>query len=549
MPRAGEATAPPCCNPNEMRVRREVGAISTPTAIQGKRVIINGVVASIAVPVADRPAAAAVGGAAARTDAPAADKVGGVLVDTVVAPVVAPVGQNPSAAAVGGAAVNTNVAALDDGGGVASSASSSGVRAIVPLPTVRKLRLHMDSCPSTNKSQFFYGGLGLLIATELIDCAMVHYMVVGHTKFGPDLVARQIAGRYNKSDCFNNGQLVELMRPYATAGSYDGNQLQTWKEGTKDLFSVVTHIMSYRCFLLVADDGKLNLGTPAVPPASFEPFPDSGPLCHHDVLMHQCDQAAYRGLKHKVLPELRTRCYQGVGQCAVPQRCRAEAPSMLLPAQVGRCRNVRLFTRRSTSDVYWREQVGWMKSHTVDHVSAALDAIKPYSEDPRLRKDAYGAKAKSIREQYFKYVPREFVPDRYEVPEDGQTDTAMRLWKQSSLKLAMGASQAASSPSPSAADTQASRNLSTDQSGSTPAVGAPAKKARWSRSVHAKLLERVLQAPPFNGTLPKKKEDWEELVKMMPVSEVGSEWDVPTLRRHAKALTKEGTVTAVASGQ
>ena len=36
-------------------------------------------------------------------------------------------------------------------------ASDTG-RSSVPLPLVRKLRLHMDSCPGTNKSQFFNGG-------------------------------------------------------------------------------------------------------------------------------------------------------------------------------------------------------------------------------------------------------------------------------------------------------------------------------------------------------------------------------------------------------
>lgn len=89
-------------------------------------------------------------------------------------------------------------------------------RLVTPLPLVGKLRMHMDSCPGTNKSQYFYGGLGLMLAAGLLHFAMVVYMVVGHTKFGPDLVARQIDPRrpaQGRQDgppvwgCIRNGSL------------------------------------------------------------------------------------------------------------------------------------------------------------------------------------------------------------------------------------------------------------------------------------------------------------------------------------------------------
>lgn len=111
----------------------------------------------------------------------------------------------------------------------------------------------MDSCPSTNKFQFLNGGIGLMLASGLLDCAMVVYMVVGHTRFGPDLVARQIAGCYNVEDVFNHRQLVNLIRPYATAGAYDDTLLQTWKRGKQALFMLIVHIMPYKCFLLLAE--------------------------------------------------------------------------------------------------------------------------------------------------------------------------------------------------------------------------------------------------------------------------------------------------------
>lgn len=142
------------------------------------------------------------------------------------------------------AQVNRGLTDAGDTPGDAEASTPFGsldARRCVPVPVVRKLRMHMDSCPSTNKSQFFYGGIGLMLASGLLDCAMVVYMVVGHTKFGPDLVARQISGRYNTEEAFNHRQLVNIIRPYATAGAYDDTLLQTWKRHAGSLHADWTY--------------------------------------------------------------------------------------------------------------------------------------------------------------------------------------------------------------------------------------------------------------------------------------------------------------------
>lgn len=249
-------------------------------------------------------------------------------------------------------------------------------RFVVPLPFVRKLRMHMDSCPGTNKSQFFFGGLGLMLSVGLLDCAMVVFMVVGHTKFGPDLVARQIAGSYNQADAFNHGQLVRLMTPYSTAGFYGDEVLHTWKAGTEKLFSSINHIMSYRGFLLLADDGKVELGSPETPDVNkFEPFEDTGPLYKDAKLMLECDRAACRSLKEDVFPSLRKKKYHGVDRAAVTDKCQDSKGALLLPDSVLECRKVRLFTRRHADDRYWREQMNWMKDASVNAVNVALASV------------------------------------------------------------------------------------------------------------------------------------------------------------------------------
>lgn len=375
-----------------------------------------------------------------------------------------------------------------------------------------------------------------MLAVDLLDCAMVLYMVAGHTKFGPDLVARQVAGSFNKSYCLNHGQLVALMRPYTSAGAYDGKILHTWKNGTQLLFSPINRIMSYRNFLLLADDGGINLTAVDKLLDGFEPFDDTGPVYLDEDLQRECKHAAYRGLRRKVLPELRAYMYNGVSQASVPERCGMEKDANLLPARVGSCRKVRLFTRRTTADVAWREQLGWMKRSELEQVNAALAGVTPYGEQPELLNAAYGAKAKSIQEQYAKYVPREFVPDRYRVP--GTTYIgSKRVRRQSEITTSGAVDRDGDAAVQSAATTKQSQSARPSAAESTRAITV--KKVRWSKGVHARLLTQALLAPPFCGVVPKNRETWEALVAEMPTPSAGEEWDVSTLKRHSKEIAQQ----------
>lgn len=415
---------------------------------------------------------------------------------------------------------------------------SAGCRSIVSLPLVRKLRMHMDSCPGTNKSQVFYGGLGLVLATELLDCAMVLYMVVGHTKFSPDMVARQIAGKLNKSDYFNLGQLLSLMRPYATAGAYDHNLLHTWKAGAQDLFEPITHIMSYRNFLLLADDGHVNLAAVAQPPDGFEPFADRGPIFAHEDLMQESNLLDFRALKGKFLPEVRAHSYSGVGQAAVPKHSAVNDSTMLLPSQVARCRKVHIFARRSTADTCWQEHVGWMKSSDLTRVNAALASIQPYRDHPETREVPYGAKAKSIEEQNAKYVPREFVPDSYNVPMNGYTGVA-KACHLTEITSASGWRNPGTLPGPSTEGTKKSATNASVAAVEIEATRGTLKRARWSSVAHKHLLVKLLVGDPFFGQLPSSQADWDGVAARMPAPKPGEAWDVSTIKRHAKALATE----------
>lgn len=278
-----------------------------------------------------------------------------------------------------------------------------------------------------------------MLSEGLLDCAMVVFMVVGHTKFGPDLVARQMAGIYSREDAFNHGQLVRMMTPYATAGAYDDELFNTWKAGSQKLFSPITHIMSYRCFLLLEDDGQVRLGEPVgTPHKDMEPYADLGPLYTDAALMREFERAARRSLTDDVLPSLRTNTYHGVGRSSVVSQCQNPQGAMLLPAEVTSCRKARLFTRRRAEDPLWREQVAWMQNSSLLAVNDALAAVKPYKDDPAAGKEPYDAKAKSIMEMYAKYVPLEYAPARFDVPRTGDLrQTHLNV----SAGVAAGASQ------------------------------------------------------------------------------------------------------------
>lgn len=75
-----------------------------------------------------------------------------------------------------------------------------------------------------------------------------------------------------------------------------------------------------------------------------------------------------------------------------------------------------------------------MKGSSLQAVNAALPAVQPYLMHSELRKEAYGAKAKGLSEQYANYVPPEAVPDRYDLPGGGHTWRLSRNVRQTSLR-------------------------------------------------------------------------------------------------------------------
>lgn len=125
----------------------------------------------------------------------------------------------------------------------------------------------------------------------------------------------------------------------ATCVAYNEEHLRTWKEASKDLFSDVPNITSYRYFMLVgADDyfsGDLGCGVEkaAAEAPGTEDFPSSG-RCYSEMdVVNARNKLAKRSLV-EVLKQLRAGTYRGVGSGNPRYGGRKELLQLERPAQV-----------------------------------------------------------------------------------------------------------------------------------------------------------------------------------------------------------------------
>ena len=305
-------------------------------------------------------------------------------------------------------------------------ASSSSI-----LPFVRELREFLDGCPSTQKSQYYFGAVAALLATARLDAVEMAFMVPGHTKFESDIVCQLVAGLYNRSDCYNHGQLCEIVSKFATSHAYGGEQIMDFRRATPSLFASVSNIMSYRSFCFVADDGEVDADLVEAP---FDPvlyqFADKGPVYTDKSL-----RAAIGNLKARSLVVVLTclaegKPYSGVG-FAAPGNFGPPAGvdfSFRVPVCGMSYRKVRLFKRETEQDEFWVEQVGYQKTDAPADIESCLKDVVPFStlteEETAVFKPYYGQKAKHVQDQYKLYVQPKYVPNDYTLADGGPAGLA-----------------------------------------------------------------------------------------------------------------------------
>lgn len=345
-------------------------------------------------------------------------------------------------------------------------------------PFVRRLIHNMDNCAGTNKSQYCFGALALLVVFGLIDQLELWFQLQGHTKFDPDVAAQKTAGAYNANDTFNHGMLNKLFSSHVTAVGYDENLLWTWKAATPDLFQAVGNISKYRQFMILRDDGLLNLGAPLSKAASeAKDFPCDGPVFTDEVLQREAQLLAERALVGMVLPALHAKTYEGIGSGSGLFGLKT---SFLVPLKPKVAYQVRLFKRPGPKDKVWIEQVGYQKTKDLTLVKAAMEKVVPCTPG-----ELEGPRRKHVEEQMKRYIPPQHVPDKYAINSSGQTGILGK--RKESQAMIFGAA-----PVP---------ELATGVS--SPAAAAAAGLERWDTKKHGPLLIAICDRN-HNGRFPKK---------------------------------------------
>ena len=262
-----------------------------------------------------------------------------------------------------------------------------------PQVLVRHVSHQMDRCAGTNLSQYTFGGIALALAVDVLDAWTCNTMVVGHTKFSPDTTALPLANKYNQSDCFSLAHLQSFAAEYGRAVAYDETLLLDVHEYS--LFSAIPNITKHRSFMLLADDGELDLGSKAAAPPNDEyPGATSDSVYYKATDLHEVlAKLIQRSLARLLASGARVH---GVG-----------SGHYLLPKHVDSVRPVLCFVRPKEEDELFM-LVDSYSSYANDDagVSKVNDALactvrpdgKPY----------YGAKVKQIEDMYVKYVPPQY---------------------------------------------------------------------------------------------------------------------------------------------
>lgn len=220
-------------------------------------------------------------------------------------------------------------------------------RTIVVPAFVGRVRYTVDCYSATNKSQFLMGSIALVVATSRVEEAHILFMVVSHPTFGPDLVARPIAWKYNHFDTFNHSMLNAHTSNFPTEFVYEEYTLETWRRASLFLFKPVSNIMSYKSFLIMADDGELILQC-TEPPAQLDTYPIKGQHNDRNGALAKSEKVCRICLPN-LFAEVMSRTYRCVREESLPNHS-ASCRTRLLPISVSQERRTFIFLQRTETD-------------------------------------------------------------------------------------------------------------------------------------------------------------------------------------------------------
>ena len=284
---------------------------------------------------------------------------------------------------------------------------------------------------------------------------------------------------------------------YATAVGYDENLLTDLHQNA--LFAPIPQITKLRCFLMLADDGMVDLGPVATPPS--EAFPGSTPLSEYytaAAVEREITNLIGRSLR-RWLPEIIKReSGFGVG-CG----------TALLPKHVTSVRPVLLFAKPREEDQHYLLVASYsLFSSDADGVAKVNAALASTAKPDRV--DYYGSKGEQISKMYREFVPVQYVPDKFANPTGGKSGyvrpTVVDLMASTDDRAALAAAIAAAAAAKEAANGDAGI-----PAGDEPP--APSKR-RWKHAIDGPRLIIIMhKLNPSNGGITAKQ--WKAVANQM----------------------------------
>jgi hypothetical protein len=357
----------------------------------------------------------------------------------------------------------------------------------------------MDNCAGTNKSQYMFGALALILLVGALDALTVEFMVSGHTKMHLDWVFSKSGTSFRGHDVFNDGMLDAIFCKYFATHSYGAAFLRNFKDGTTQLFDAIDEITKCRSFIFKADEGRFGDDLVCVS--------DANGGSQHTYTAASVEAAttklAERSLNVLLPIASEALHYRGVGDGTGLNGPRAD--ENIFPG----FRHVRLFKREVEGDGPWIEQPKYQKTTDVSAIKAAILTIIPFNDLPEDHPTvvnlsaAYGQKEKQLKDQFGLWVPRKHVPDCYDLLPQGCSGLCNKAAYLSQLSKddQLRAQRKDEEEAQAQAQAQALANtaqVARESGAPPPPTTTKTGKQRWAFHPHDRILiDDHLGDPPF----------------------------------------------------
>ena len=119
------------------------------------------------------------------------------------------------------------------------------------LPWLRRVCIFLDNAGSTNKNRYLFSWAMELVGNHTLDHLHFCFLVAGHTKFSPDRLFALAGNTYNRSDVFNEEELLAIYQGFGTAYLEDGANVTTWRKALEKKYSDLPGVRKIHNFLIV----------------------------------------------------------------------------------------------------------------------------------------------------------------------------------------------------------------------------------------------------------------------------------------------------------